>query len=280
MSIHVTTKVHPGNRLLPRVASLGVGERPQLVEVGLLRNRRLVHIEAPLGPPGFDSCDLERRELTRGGTRLHHAIPQRSARGSRREPFESINAGIRYTSHHDRVTVYRRLELSVGSQRPEGLAGKAKRLPRNGCCTHSEDTTIGRRRRHVLIRRNSGIDIFANDALPAGRGTGRRIDEESGGARKDSQIGHDLAFWGQCGRIQSLPRGQRTDVVGDEAGNGRLGRRARELHAQAIAPVKQQRTIPKCSVFRVGVAAVADDRSIGARDKRRCRMRNVRHRCK
>ena len=60
MPVDVAAKMHARDDFLTRVTPLGERDRVQRFEVRLLRNRRVVHVDSPLGTPRFHARNVGR----------------------------------------------------------------------------------------------------------------------------------------------------------------------------------------------------------------------------
>src|SRR5829696_9172950 len=96
-SIYMSAKVHARDGLLPRVTTLRVRDRAELVEVRLLGNCGIVHVDSPLGPPRFDTGDVPCARGARNGTRSEQSIPNNGIDAHRCEHFVAFDIELGVT---------------------------------------------------------------------------------------------------------------------------------------------------------------------------------------
>ena len=95
MPVHVAAEVHARHDLLPDVAPLRVRDRVQRVEVRFLRDRRLVHVDPPLGTAGLDARDLPRVQPRRRGAEPEQPLPDVRERRRRDEELVALELELR-----------------------------------------------------------------------------------------------------------------------------------------------------------------------------------------
>src|SRR5688500_19975438 len=97
MPVHVAAEMNARDRFLTGVTALGVGYRLELLEIRFLRNRRVVHVDSPLGTPGLDACDVPDRDPRGLGAGVDEAPPPARRLIARDDQRERIEADIRNT---------------------------------------------------------------------------------------------------------------------------------------------------------------------------------------
>src|SRR3954470_16528787 len=97
----MTAEVHPRDGLLAGVAALREGDGVQLLEVRLLRQRRLVDVDAPFRTTSFDARDLPRLQPTWRGLRRECPFPEHVVRCRGCEELESLQLEIGNARDHD-----------------------------------------------------------------------------------------------------------------------------------------------------------------------------------
>ena len=101
MLVHVTAKMHARNGLLSRVATLGVRDGVELLEVRLLRQCRFIDVDPPFGAPRFDASNLPCVESSGRRLRGERPFPQHLVDLRGREELEALELEIRNPRNHD-----------------------------------------------------------------------------------------------------------------------------------------------------------------------------------
>src|SRR6266545_5906116 len=105
--IYVTAKMDTSHCFLPRVATLRVRDCTELVEIGFLWNRRVVHVDSPLRPSGFNTRDVPRTRASGDGTSGEKTVPHRRVERGWRKDLIAFGIKLGVTRDHDaRVSVH------------------------------------------------------------------------------------------------------------------------------------------------------------------------------
>ncbi len=281
MPVDVATEVDACDDFLAGVAALGIRDCVEVVEVGLLRDGRLVDIKAPLGVAGLDARDgvrvLAADDCSRH--RVEDALPRRLMLGDGPDDEESVDTEGRDASDDARCVIDVNRGVAVGRERGERGWRGAERFGDGVACTRAVHAKGMQTFAFVAIGRGARVDELPDQRSPAFSRASGHVDDQRDAlepigvygasahgwaarvAREDAHVGHDAPLRRERGSIAAESGCQSGNVVGDEAGDRFRRLRAPECPEVTCAVIDEERAAPKRGVLLadIGVVVGSDD---------------------